>query len=340
MANFAAAHAARVHGGEPVVLEVLDVDMSKALPDEDSGAKTAEESLAKLGSIAYRGVIPPSAIRGPVKASAATTPREFRLMFRVPDPSIPNLGDQLRSGVLKGVTGITDAGPVLQLRMFGQNRNAMLIMPGDEVLATNDLTPIRYDDPEAWLANDMAVALRVLGDGWTKDRVIRRILQGAEEDKQSWPFMRVLANLNVFPESELAEARIDSVNDFAKAWFALTKPAVEAARERDKEWATPEWLDERYGPMLDLTSYEHAIRRGLHVLAKLFVWEGEWLVNDKTLKVPKGSRLVLIDSPNTRAFVEAEKPPYKLQWAKKNLMEKAGWSLGEKAKALTKERLG
>ena len=72
MANFAARSAARVHGGEPVVLEITGLDPSYALPDEDSRAKTAEESLARLGSIAYSRTIPTSKIRavqGKVKAS-------------------------------------------------------------------------------------------------------------------------------------------------------------------------------------------------------------------------------------------------------------------------------
>ena len=63
MANFAARSAARVHGGEPVVLEITGLDQSYALPDEDSRAKTAEESLARLGSIAYSRTIPTSKIR-------------------------------------------------------------------------------------------------------------------------------------------------------------------------------------------------------------------------------------------------------------------------------------
>lgn len=63
MAKAAARNAASVHGGDPVILEVTGLNQAYALPDEDSGTQTAEESLAKLGSIAYSRTIPPSKIR-------------------------------------------------------------------------------------------------------------------------------------------------------------------------------------------------------------------------------------------------------------------------------------
>jgi GNAT superfamily N-acetyltransferase len=71
-AKSAARQAANTHGGEPVILEITGLDQSYALPDEDSRAKTAEESLARLGSIAYSRAIPTSkvrAVQGKVKAS-------------------------------------------------------------------------------------------------------------------------------------------------------------------------------------------------------------------------------------------------------------------------------
>lgn len=68
MAKSAASQAANAHGGEPVILEITGLDPSYVLPDEDSRAKTAEESLAKLGSIAYSRTIPTSKIRAARKS--------------------------------------------------------------------------------------------------------------------------------------------------------------------------------------------------------------------------------------------------------------------------------
>jgi len=67
MARFAARAAAAVHGGEPVILEVRNLDKAKAEPDEDSREKTAEASLARMGSIGYRGRVPADKVkvRGP-----------------------------------------------------------------------------------------------------------------------------------------------------------------------------------------------------------------------------------------------------------------------------------
>lgn len=62
MANFAAKDAAKVMGGDPVVLTITGIDLSKAMADEDSGETDPVKSLETLGSIAYIGSIPPSKI--------------------------------------------------------------------------------------------------------------------------------------------------------------------------------------------------------------------------------------------------------------------------------------
>jgi len=63
MARMAARSAAKVHGGKPVVLRI-DVPQKTSLfrPDEDSGRLTAQESLSRIGSVAYDGAISPSRI--------------------------------------------------------------------------------------------------------------------------------------------------------------------------------------------------------------------------------------------------------------------------------------
>jgi hypothetical protein len=62
-AHFAARDAAALHGGMPLVLQVTGLDPSKLLPDEDSGTATAAASIARIGSVAHRGPIPPESIR-------------------------------------------------------------------------------------------------------------------------------------------------------------------------------------------------------------------------------------------------------------------------------------
>jgi hypothetical protein len=61
-ARMAALQAAKMHGGDPVVLAVRGLDPGRVLPDEDSGEDTAERSLHRIGAIAYRGSIPPEEI--------------------------------------------------------------------------------------------------------------------------------------------------------------------------------------------------------------------------------------------------------------------------------------
>lgn len=61
-ARMAARAAALSSGGVPVVLRVEPLPVSRMAPDEDSGVDTAEESLWRIGSIAYRGTITPRKI--------------------------------------------------------------------------------------------------------------------------------------------------------------------------------------------------------------------------------------------------------------------------------------
>ena len=62
MAHFAARDAAAAYGGNPIVLEVSDLDERNLVSDEDSREPTAEMSLARLGSLAHVGAIPPEKI--------------------------------------------------------------------------------------------------------------------------------------------------------------------------------------------------------------------------------------------------------------------------------------
>jgi hypothetical protein len=64
-ASWAARDAARTHGGEPTILEVdaRDLDEDKLEPDEDSRSASWRESLETMGSVKYKGQIPPRSIR-------------------------------------------------------------------------------------------------------------------------------------------------------------------------------------------------------------------------------------------------------------------------------------
>lgn len=63
-AKFAAADAARVLGGDPIVLAVdADaLDPQRLSPDEDSGREDWVGSMWVMGTMSYRGVIPPEAV--------------------------------------------------------------------------------------------------------------------------------------------------------------------------------------------------------------------------------------------------------------------------------------
>jgi hypothetical protein len=277
-------------------------------------------------------------------ASSAEAPKDFRLMFRLPNKDVPDLGEQLARGVLKGVAGITDSGKVLMLRMLGQNRNAMLVMPGTAVLAANDLERVEYDNPDYLMANDMAVAQRIMGQSHTKQSTIERILREAASFRSPVKdFMTAWGNLDVFPSEQLAEVPLDSALDFAVELFALSKPKVEEAMQRNAELGE-DFVQERYGPLLDPDNYLKAVQAGLLAFGRSFIWEGEWLVNNKTLRIPDGSRLFVMKEG---ALAESAKQTieqyqladrYPVRYVDASKMERAGYALGQHAEQLTKER--
>lgn len=273
-------------------------------------------------------------------------PRDFRLLFHFPNERIPDLVQQLAHGELKGVQGITDAGAVLQLRMLGQNRNAMLIMPGADVVALNKLSRISYNNPEYLMSKDMAAAQRLLGSRHDKESTIRKILYKVEETKnqqvRSW--LNFWRQLDVFPSNALAAKTLNSVADFAKAWLEESKAAVQRKIESNKAWSSEEDLKKRYQPLLELDNYVQASKAGLLGLGKAFVWEGEWLVKDGALKIPKGSRLVVLDKGRHAAAAKAAIEEHKLDslfkvtYVDEAKMQKAGQLLSERAEEVTKER--
>jgi hypothetical protein len=316
MAKFAARAAAAVHGGEPVILEVRNLDKAKAEPDEDSREKTAEASLARMGSIGYRGRVPASQVKARRSLSASARlaaksfsdvdiPRDFRVMFFLPNEKVPTLGAQLARRQLEGVTGITDSGQVLMLRMLGANRNAMLVMPGPQTAKLNKLSRIMYENPEYWMSKDMAALIRVYGGSTDREAAINRIFQAAEKTPVSKSFMRAVSSLDLFP-SAFPATPVNTVKDLAKQWFEVAKPLLlkKLAANDQKPTLNPadwdEWARDRFSPLLDLKAYEKAITDALLVIAKTFVWEGEWLLKDKTLRIPPGARL----------FITKPKSPY------------------------------
>jgi hypothetical protein len=192
------------------------------------------------------------------------------------------------------------------------------------------------------MADDMAIAQRLLGQGWDKRKVITRILQEAEKGPMK-EWMRAWQRLDVFPEEEMASQPLNSVADMAEAMFDISKPKVEAAIESNKDMGE-EFIKDRYDPLLDFESYFKAVRSGLSNLGKSFVWEGEWLVADKMLHIPAGSRLVILDKkPNSdkaKKLIEEHKldQRYRVQYADPAKMERATHWLGRYAEKATKER--
>jgi hypothetical protein len=270
-------------------------------------------------------------------------PRDFRLMFFLPNQKV-DVGAQLAAGVLEGVTGITDSGQVLMLRMLGQNRNAMLIMPGPEVVKLNHLSRVMYDNPEYLMSNDMAAIQRIYGGITDHEYAINRILQAADKVRPAPDWFGRLRSLDVYA-ADFGTTPINSVLDLAKKWRDTASAAVEKKVEENKKWldeAEVQEMRNRYAEALDLKNLSTLVKAALTVIGKDFVWEGEWILKDKNLRIPNGSRLVLIrGKPQQEEAVKQYglDKHYKILWADSKKLDQASMKLGmEAAQKLTNKK--
>ena len=126
--------------------------------------------------------------------------------------------------------------------------------------------------------------------------------------------------------------------------------SVEETDPNPAKWADS-WFKDRYAELMTPKAYVKAITDGLKVIAKTFVWEGEWLLKDKTLRIPQGSRL-FVTKPKGRsdqARFEAQQAliaehgldkVYKIAWVDGEKLQQIAMKYGmTAADKLVKQRL-
>lgn len=231
--------------------------------------------------------------------TASNVPGMFWLVFDIGQAS-EKYAKQVASGRLKGLKGISGDRRIVG-SWLGVARNAMLVMPGKDVIKLNKLSRVLYDNPE-YLASQDFKALYRLYNQTNRSQLMMRIVDRLKPHlkrsthpsagdlhhviNHGWLSGHVIGN-----HYEKAKPRIQSVSDAAKY---LKRAVAETGLASVKD---------RFGmpsaalPIIKefpLSEWKKVVAAALTDAGKLYQDEGEWTVKGDTFHIPKNSNLVIL----------------------------------------------
>jgi len=222
-------------------------------------------------------------------------PKHFRVVF-----DLKSKIKSLLSHKLDHVTGISD-NKEISIDFLGTARDAMLVMDSRELISLNKLSRIMYDNPKYLMQDNMAG--------------LRRLFNDRSEPSSSFYLNQTLHNLfeyafrqywkktkpNIAHDIEYMAGwqtlayhyrdnrkKFNSPKDAAKWAKKAAEVFVEEKSNTSFYWKT--------AAALSVKEWEDAIVGGLKIAGQLYKGEGEWIVKDNVLKIPKKSRLFVLFS--------------------------------------------
>lgn len=242
-------------------------------------------------------------------------PSVFWLVTRL-DAYSEDFAKQLAEGELQGVAGIS-GNKMIVPHFFGVARNAILVMPGTEVVRLNKLSRVMYDNPNYLLSKNMIALYRIWdinpADTWGQRRVIENLMDYMKQVTKPWnvrePFGYLMNNYyggywRVAEDYQKSGRKINSIHDLAKFlhWSAMNFDVKVATKLSPSDFIAP-------------------IEASFDRITKIYKSEGEWLVKDKALKIPAGTRLLIgvPKHPNKftdeqMKFIQSDEEIYELDW--------------------------
>ena len=244
-------------------------------------------------------------------------PGSFRVVFEINqyDPARTMKAiKQLGKMKLEGLTGISEKNDI-GFNWLGVARDAMLIMKGDKVVKENKLSRILYGNPNYFLSNKMAMAKRVfmksqgtMGDSNLLHNLLEYIFKAMAKDGKVSTY-EVTANAPYQDYAHVAYKKstsISSSKDLVK-WIrkagGILKKEIAASESGWNKGGTVQFIDDI--EKLSDKEIEDGIYKGFEDIGKVYGDEGEWVVKNDYLKIPKGSFLFLL-APK-KAYKEMEK---------------------------------
>ncbi len=233
-------------------------------------------------------------------------PRTFRVVFEIDEYNTSKMVKnikQLSSMKLEGMTGISDKHDIA-FQWLGVARDAMLIMKGSEVIKLNKMSRMMYGNPNYFLSNKMAMAKRLFnksGGTMGDNNILQNILEyvfgalGKMDATLAHDIEHTAAYQSYAHFAFKKSVNINSTKDLVK-WIRKTGNDVKAEEEQ-REWKSYERIRivDTLKEMPD-SKIEKAIYDGFKKIGEIYGDEGEWIVKDRTLNVPRNSHLYVLMS--------------------------------------------
>lgn len=212
----------------------------------------------------------------------ASTPKKFYLVmpFGSEEPEQQRAVADLSEGVLHGVQGISDTSAII-MQWLGVSRDAILVMDMDKVISLNNLSRVQYNNPNYLTSRGMKPLFRLLdldpSSQMDRESLARKLLGQVPKTYTS------LATSGL--ASRLADSfgkgveDITTVNLLVKRVLEVLAPIKGKSAEELRKLSKEE--------------FKQMLLKALEGVGDSYASEGEWLVKDKKLTIPPGSRLFI-----------------------------------------------
>jgi len=210
--------------------------------------------------------------------------------------------DEMRSSInnlknmkLKGVRGISDTGEIAY-DFLGVGRNAMLLMKGKDTTKLNKLSRFMYDNPHYFFSEDMAMLKRMYSKNikdnrgtWhnVADKVFQEMVERGIISKYE-----ISANAPGQEISYTDTAKNTTVNSIRDA-IKTFKKAMKEVVDKKRRFGNPYRY---FAELLELPNktLSDIFLAATKSIGEIYKSEGEWIVKDADLKIPKGSYLYVL----------------------------------------------
>jgi hypothetical protein len=211
------------------------------------------------------------------------------------DERAPNLAMDLLAGRIEGVKGVSGTVPIEGVRLFGNIREMMLLMPTAEFLRLNKVSRVLYDNPDYLMSNNMRGLKRLFNN---KPGDTQQILVKMND------YMAQSASLPMAARYEFrANSPFQTFGYFAEERGWRFNSIIELAR------GVYRWVHEhnQYGARnssnyyyedlkgLSVKDWAKCIREALLVMGGLYSKEKEWLIKGDTLRIPESTVIYVKD---------------------------------------------
>jgi hypothetical protein len=224
--------------------------------------------------------------------NSSDVPKRFYLAihFYDDDDKIGDTVKNLLNGELKGVKGIAGSGLKDMVKEWGNMRELMISMPSEDLLKLNKLSRVMYKNPEYLVSKGMAALRRLFNETGEKYSSIftkmQKYLMYAIDDpsiKYKIDYYGAISRLDKYVE-ELH--KINDIKDLVNFIITHIDENCKELKELGFAW------------------WRKVVMKGLEKMGELYSSEKEWLIKGDSLKIPKSSRIYIVEPSHLKREYE------------------------------------